>query len=144
LSSRGTDFWDVGFGAGNEQKKGENKKIGQPGEKDQRRQPKPQKPNNNQKRGQSQLIIEDTTVRAKIVPKKIPKDAFPTLGGDQVEPVELKEDINEQVPENSANGPSEEPFKMEPSADIKDEHSLVASAFGSEPINLSGSALENI
>jgi hypothetical protein len=144
LSSRGTDFWDVGFGAGNEQKKGENKKTpGQGAEKDQRRQPKPQKPNNNQKRGQSQLIIEDTSIRAKIVPKKIPKDAFPTLGGTYVdEPVEGKEEIvKEQESENPVNAPSEEPFIMEPSG-IKDEHSLVASAFGSEPIDLS--VLENI
>jgi len=143
LSSRGTDFWDVGFGAGNE-KKGENKKTpGQGAEKDQRRQPKPQKPNNNQKRGQSQLIIEDTSIRAKIVPKKIPKDAFPTLGGTYVdEPVEGKEEIvKEQESENPVIAPSEEPFIMEPSG-IKDEHSLVASAFGSEPIDLS--VLENI
>jgi len=137
LSSRGTDFWDVGFGAGNE-KKGENKKTpGQGAEKDQRRQPKPQKPNNNQKRGQSQLIIEDTSVRAKIVPKKIPKDAFPTLGGTY-EPVEGKEETvtEQQESENPTNVPSEEPFKMEASG-IKDEHSLVASAFGSEPIDIS-------
>jgi len=139
LSSRGTDFWDVGFGDGNEQKKGENKKTpGQGAEKDQRRQPKPQKPNNNQKRGQSQLIIEDTSIRAKIVPKKIPKDAFPTLGGTYVEePVEEKEEVAiEQESENSANAPSEESFKIEASG-IKDEHSLVASAFGSEPIDIS-------
>jgi len=138
-TSRGTDFWDVGFGAGNEQKKGENKKTpGQGAEKDQRRQLKPQKPNNNQKRGQSQLIIEDTSVRAKIVPKKIPKDAFPTLGGSYVEEtVEGKEEIvKEQESENPVSTPSEEPFKMEASG-IKDEHSLVASAFGSEPIDLS-------
>jgi len=138
LSSRGTDFWDVGFGAGNE-KKGENKKSpGQGAEKDQRRQPKPQKPNNNQKRGQSQLIIEDTSIRAKIVPKKIPKDAFPTLGGTYVEePVEEKEEVAiEQESEDPANAPSEESFKIEASG-IKDEHSLVASAFGSEPIDIS-------
>jgi len=138
LSSRGTDFWDVGFCAGNE-KKGENKKTpGQGAEKDQRRQPKPQKPNNNQKRGQSQLIIEDTSIRAKIVPKKIPKDAFPTLGGTYVEePVEEKEEVAiEQESENPANAPSEESFKIEASG-IKDEHSLVASAFGSEPIDIS-------
>jgi len=138
LSSRGTDFWDVGFGAGNE-KKGENKKTpGQGAEKDQRRQPKPQKPNNNQKRGQSQLIIEDTSIRAKIVPKKIPKDAFPTLGGTYVEePVEEKEEVAiEQESEDPANAPSEESFKIEASG-IKDEHSLVASAFGSEPIDIS-------
>jgi hypothetical protein len=144
LSSRGTDFWDVGFGAGNEQKKGESKKTtGQGAEKDQRRQPKSQKPNNNQKRGQSQLIIEDTSIRAKIVPKKIPKDAFPTLGGTYVdEPVEGKEEVvKEQESENPVNAPNEEPFIMEASG-IKDEHSLVASAFGSEPIDLS--VLENI
>lgn len=147
VSSRGTDFWDVGFGAGNEQKKGENKKTpGQGAEKDQRRQPKPQKPNNNQKRGQSQLIIEDTSVRAKIVPKKIPKDAFPTLGGAYVdEPVEVKEEIvNEKESENPTNAPREESFKLEASG-IKDEHSLVASAFGSEPTDIGISALrENI
>jgi len=142
VSSRGTDFWDVGFGAGNEKKAGDNKKTpGQGAEKDQRRQPKPQKPNNNQKRGQSQLIIEDTSIRAKIVPKKIPKDAFPTLGGTYVdEPVDVndekKEELKEAVTESPANTPSEEPFKIEAST-IKDEHSLVASAFGSEPMDLS-------
>lgn len=136
VSSRGTDFWDVGFGS--DQKKGDSKKpVGQGPEKEQRRQPKPQKPNNNQKRGQSQLIIEDTSIRAKIVPKKIPKNAFPTLDGTFVEEVEPKEEQNpqdqevNQEPEVPVNTPSEEPFKMEAS-DIKDEHSLVASAFSSD------------
>lgn len=83
------------------------------GEREQRRQPKPQKPNANQKRGQSQLIIEDTSVRAKIgsfsarmqvnvhysnllVPQKIPKNAFPTLDGTYVEEVERKDENLEQ------------------------------------------------
>lgn len=144
VSSRGTDFWDVGFGAGNEQKKvGEKKTPGQGGE---RRQPKPQnKPNNNQKRGQSQLIIEDTSVRAKIVPKKIPKNAFPTLDGTYEEVVEHKEEQQEQQQEEKQETETpvtptttEEPFKLEPSV-LKDEHSLVACAFSGnqEPINLS-------
>jgi len=96
-SSKGTDFWAVGFGSGGE--KTAEKNSQQRGPKRQQQQPQ------SQRRGQSHNIIEDTSRRVPIVPKKIPKNAFPTLGGEI--PSDDNNENNDSNNDNNSNDNNE-------------------------------------